>query len=400
MTNVHSQWGLDADAPARFVGRDHRRVADLPAEFPVDRRGVAGGSMQQMNEAAGGDLQAEPRPQQAGDLGQRHAHLGVQLDDERGEAGTELHRGRPERVGYLEAVPPLHALAALRAAADLDVEAAHDRVAPWGVLPDTARRRGSLRRRRRSRDTPSAPTPCGSRRPSRRATSGTLPAVLRPGPSAWAPAYLSLAAGPWQRVQPAVCPARRASSSCFLRSSLRRFQRSRSRVVRSRSRVVRSRSRVVRSRSRVVRSRSRVVRSKSSISLAFSRSKLLDALVPRILLSPGYPRTAASAALASHALRIGRCPPNLHTISRIFSLLPGNQRRADFPHPALGRDIMPSPTESSPEAGVFEADPRLELIDRGLHAKTPEKAGHATGVHLAADLPAAGVRFRVPRTDL
>ena len=50
--------------------------------------------------------------------------------------------------------------------------------------------------------------------------------------------------------------------------------------------------------------------------------EFLNALVPRILLWPRRPRTAASAALASHAPRIGTCPPNLHTTSRIFSLLP------------------------------------------------------------------------------
>ena len=77
----------------------------------------------------------------------------------------------------------------------------------------------------------------------RRATSGTLPAVLRPGPSAG----------------PLTCPLRPVlGKGCSLPfagaagliefRSLRRFQRSRSRVVRSRSRVVRSRSRVVRSR--------------------------------------------------------------------------------------------------------------------------------------------------------
>ena len=54
--------------------------------------------------------------------------------------------------------------------------------------------------------------------------------------------------------------------------------------------------------------------------------ELLNALVPRILLSPERLRTAASAALASHAPRIGSCAPNLHSTSRIFSPLPGNQR--------------------------------------------------------------------------
>ena len=40
--------------------------------------------------------------------------------------GAELHRGRAKGVGGLETMAPLHAPAALRAAADLDVEAAHD----------------------------------------------------------------------------------------------------------------------------------------------------------------------------------------------------------------------------------------------------------------------------------
>ena len=82
--------------------------------------------MQQTDEAAGGDLHAELGSQQAGDLGQRHTHLGVQLDDERGEPGAELHRGRPEGVGGVEVVAALHALPAPRAPADLDVEAVHD----------------------------------------------------------------------------------------------------------------------------------------------------------------------------------------------------------------------------------------------------------------------------------
>ena len=54
---------------------------------------------------------------------------------------------------------------------------------------------------------------------------------------------------------------------------------------------------------------------------------LLDALVPRITLAPGRLRTAKSATLASHTARIGTCAPNLHTTSRIFSLLPGRVER-------------------------------------------------------------------------
>ena len=58
--------------------------------------------------------------------------------------------------------------------------------------------------------------------------------------------------------------------------------------------------------------------------------KLLDALVPRILLSPGRPRTVAPAVLAGHAPCIGTCAPTLHTTSRIFSTLPANQRREEL----------------------------------------------------------------------
>ena len=37
------------------------------------------------------------------------------------------------------------------------------------------------------------------------------------------------------------------------------------------------------------------------------------------------------------------------------------------------------------EAGAFEPDAKLELIDGGLSARTPEGVSHATGVNLAAD---------------
>ena len=37
------------------------------------------------------------------------------------------------------------------------------------------------------------------------------------------------------------------------------------------------------------------------------------------------------------------------------------------------------------EAGVFEADAKLELIDGDLHAMTPEGSRHSLGIDLAAD---------------
>ena len=55
--------------------------------------------MQHVCEAARRHVDAELRPQQVGDLRQRHTHLGVQLDD-RDDAGAELHAGG-ERVGGL-----------------------------------------------------------------------------------------------------------------------------------------------------------------------------------------------------------------------------------------------------------------------------------------------------------
>ena len=37
------------------------------------------------------------------------------------------------------------------------------------------------------------------------------------------------------------------------------------------------------------------------------------------------------------------------------------------------------------EAGAFEPDARLELVDGNLHAMTPEGTAHSTGMHLVAD---------------
>ena len=292
--------GLRVDAPARFIRRDYRRAADLPAEFVVDRRGVPGDSMQQTDEATGGDLHAEPRPQQAGDLGQRHAHLGVQLDDERGEPGAELHRSRPEGVGYLEAVAALHAPPAPRTAADLDVEAAHDG-ADSGELflilrgyaghLDGTTAVGTRRRHRR---------PVGLVDP-RRAASRTLSPVLRPGPSA------GRLAGPLRPVLGEGCSLPFGGAAGLIELLLEVLATSLPAVS-------------------VAGGARQVLVQLRDLPLEF-----LDALVPRIVLSPGRLRTAASAALAGHAPRIGTCTRKLHTTSRIFSTLPGNRRPPAFP---------------------------------------------------------------------
>ena len=116
-----------ADAPAGLVRRDYGRVADLLAQFRVGRRGGAGRPVQHVGEAARRDLQAERGPQQVRDLRQRHPHLRVQLDHQRDDPATELRARRAQRVRGLQDVAALHPSLTLRAAADLDVEAAHDR---------------------------------------------------------------------------------------------------------------------------------------------------------------------------------------------------------------------------------------------------------------------------------
>ena len=72
-------------------------------------------------------MQAEPGLQQVGDLGQRHAAVRVQLRDQRDHTGAELCAGCPQRVGCLQGVPALDTPPTLRAVADLDVEAVHQR---------------------------------------------------------------------------------------------------------------------------------------------------------------------------------------------------------------------------------------------------------------------------------
>ena len=50
------------------------------------------------------------------------------------------------------------------------------------------------------------------------------------------------------------------------------------------------------------------------------------------------------------------------------------------------------------EAGVFEPDAKLELIDGDLRTMTPEGSRHAAVIELVADCLRRGIRFRIPRT--
>ena len=139
--------------------------------------------MQQMREAPRRHLQAEAGLQQVGDLGQRQAAAGVQLDDQRDHTGAELCAGRPQRVGGLQGVAALDAPPTLRAVADLDVEAAHHGAHRGKVFLILRRRAGHF-------DRPAAVrTPCRRRRRQglvdvRRARPASLPAITRTGPSA------------------------------------------------------------------------------------------------------------------------------------------------------------------------------------------------------------------------
>ena len=175
-----------ADAPAGLVRRDHRRVANLLAQFRVGRRGGAGRPVQHVGEAARRDLQAERGPQQVGNLRQRHPHLRVQLDDQRDNPGTELHARRAQRVGGLQHVMALHPPLTTRAVADLDVEAAHDRAHHRQLFLILRRHAGhfdraaAVRTRHRNRRRVGLVDP-------RRARAAAVAAILRTGPPSGTP---------------------------------------------------------------------------------------------------------------------------------------------------------------------------------------------------------------------
>ena len=101
--------GYGVGAPAGFVRDDDRSGADLLAEFVIDRHAGAGGAMQHLDEAAGGDRHAEGVPQHASDLLERDAEFGVPLDGGGDDVGAELQ-----------------ASVTVGAVADLDVQASHE----------------------------------------------------------------------------------------------------------------------------------------------------------------------------------------------------------------------------------------------------------------------------------
>ena len=136
--------------------------------------------MQQMLEAPRRDVQAEAGLQQVGDLGQRQASVRVQLDDQRDHTRAELCAGRSQRVGGLQGVAALDPPPTLRAVADLDVEATHQRAHRGKVFLILCRRAGHFDR--------AAAVRTGGRRRRRqglvdvrRARPASLPAIARAG---------------------------------------------------------------------------------------------------------------------------------------------------------------------------------------------------------------------------
>ena len=190
--------------PAGLIRRDHRIVAHLLAQRRIRGRRRGGCAVQKMDEAARGHRQCELGPENAGDLLQRHAQLGVQLDDQPRCVRTQLHSGRAQRVRRLQAVSALHPPLTLRAVTHLDVEAAHERPYDGQLFLITAAPHGPPQPRRRSPDTSSAPAPHTSRQPV--VASGGTPVSRTPRRFGARDAGRFPAAGPWQRGLPAVCP--------------------------------------------------------------------------------------------------------------------------------------------------------------------------------------------------
>ena len=129
----------------------------------------------------------------------------MQLDDQRDHPRTELHARRAQRVGGLQHVVALHPPLTLRAVADLDVEAPHDRAHHGQFFLVLRRHAGhfdraaAVRTRRRDRRRVGLVDP-------RRARAAAVAAILRTGRRRDAPATLRPVLGK-RRGLPATRPA-------------------------------------------------------------------------------------------------------------------------------------------------------------------------------------------------
>ena len=249
--------------------------------------------MQQLDQTALGHPESELGVQNPGDLLQRRAQLGVQLDHQRGDVRTQLGGGGAQGVGGLQRVPALHPPPTPRAVADLDVETPYEGLnrrqlflilRRHPVHGDRAAAVGTTRRDRRRVDLVDARgrlapplLPVVRTAPSPRTLAASLPPVLGEGgrlPLAGAPGRLELLL---QLLAAALPPV-----PLLDQLRLVPFQ-------------------------------------------AFDAPH-----VARVPLRPRGLRIAAVALLARHTSRIGTCSPYLHTFSWIFRPGPANRRPAPF----------------------------------------------------------------------
>ena len=294
--------------PAGLIRCDHRTVADLLAQRRVGRRRRGGRAVQQMDQTARRHRQSELRPQNAGDLLQRHAQLGVQLDDQRGDVRTQLRAGRAQRIGGLQRVATLHPPPTLRAAAHLDLEVPHDRLDRRQVLLVLRRHAGHLdlaaavRTRRRNRRRMRLVNPC-------RPPPAAMRAVIGAGPPARTPAAsLRPVLGEGGRLPLAGAPGRGELLLQVFTVTLP--------VIPLLDQAFATTLPLIplTSRLRQVPDQPRV------LSL-----EVLDAHVPRVQLVVGAVRTATVAARARHTSLIGTRSPDLHPTSQISRHHPLNQ---------------------------------------------------------------------------
>ena len=298
--------------PARLIRRDHRTAADLPAQRRIRGRRRVGGAVQQLDQAALGHVQAELGLQNADDLLHRHAQLGVELGDQRGDVRTQLRAGRAQRVGGLQGVPALHAPLTLRAVAHLDVEAPHEGTHLRQVFL-------ILRRHTVQRDRAAAVrTGRRGRRRIRLVNSCRFPAasllpVLRAGSPPRPPAAsLRSVLGEGGRLPFAGAPRGLEFLLQMLAAALP------------------------------------VIPLLDQLRLVLFEA--FDA--PHVLWIPLRPRTLRTVvviALARHTSRIGTSPPYLHTISWIFSARPAN-RRPSTPSCADGQTTSASDNRADASA--------------------------------------------------
>ena len=104
--------------------------------------------MHRLDQPAARDRQPEAVAQQRGDLAVGQAEAFIEQHGERDRLRPQLHGGGAERVGGLQRMAPLHAPAALRALADVHVEArARAAAAPAALLDIASRSRTRAPRR-------------------------------------------------------------------------------------------------------------------------------------------------------------------------------------------------------------------------------------------------------------